>query len=177
MKLVSPGRFASLILAVFFLLGSAVEQEAMAQSRRNEAVLNRPFSNIGMPEDRGSWVWRDKKPAADPDGFEGFVAYVRPNAMPDKADITIRLYEAPAAGGNILILSETYNLVLDTTNEANHRRNLNPKNRTFHFVLTSPVCDADGKSLKNGKERVFFLREQGFDSERMGARIPTALFA
>jgi len=162
MRLGSFGKTACCVI-VTVLMGSSFAPVAVAQSPRNEAVLNQPFKTTGPMADRGSWVWREKKLGQAPGpGFEGFVAHVRPNADPMKADITIRLYEGPAVSGNKMTLAETYNFVLDISNQVDSRSSLNKKNQTFQFLLKSPLNDAAGAPASDCKDRIFFITGTGF---------------
>lgn len=156
-------------IVVTVLIASSFAPVTLAQGPRNEAVLNQPFKTTGPMPDRGSWVWREKKTGQAPGaGFEGFVAHVRPNADSMKADITIRLYEGPAASGGNLTLAETYNFVLDTSNQVDSRSSSNKKNQTFQFLLKSPLNNAAGTPTSNCKDRIFFITGTGLRTKGTG---------
>lgn len=162
------------VTAIVILTVCCFEQDVSAQPR-NEAVLNWPFTTTGPMANRGSWVWRDKKNQAPGLGIEGFVAYVEPIGTTGNANIKIRLYEGPSTSGGQLVLSETYGFVLQPSNEANSRSSSSKKNRTFSFVLRSPVNNAGGNPVNNGKDRLFFLTGTGL-KDNSGNRNPNRTF-
>ncbi len=128
------------------------------------AVLNQPRLMGGKP-----WLWRGQKNQPPGNGSEAFVAYVRQASLTSTPEMVIRLYEAPSVSGGKLILTETYNLVLNANNEANSK---NKKRRTFHYILRSEVTNPAGESLQNGKTRLFFITGTGLKSRPVNPNMP-----
>ncbi len=142
---------------------------------RNLSVLNKPFKPMGT--DRGSWVWRDRKIQPPGDGFEGIVAHVTERKVqgggsnPDQATLRVWLYDAvdhpTAANTAKLQLSEKYIVHLTELNETN---SASKGNRSFHFMVSTSIKDADGAdNQERPGTRTFLItgtRERGQNGSR-----------
>jgi len=159
----SPWLLTSAVLICGMFANVVAAQPGGAAGPRNLAVLNKVK---GGPTDK-DWVWRDKRHAASTNNMQGIIAQVRSRATnPKDAVMWIWIYNGvpnqkdPNKGK--LELAEKYKVFLTEDTEVNSNRGAN---KTFHFMVTKNITDAEGEeNIDRPGTRTFLItgtRERG----------------